>query len=77
MFGFFTAVTELFEIDAMIKRNNKMSSDHKNLMNSTDSPIQKIIYVTNWVKNKRKNPDKSLYFKFWNVIWYVISRVPI
>ena len=61
MFGFFKAVAELFEIDAMIKRNNKMSSDHKNLMNSTDSPIQKIIYETNWVKNKRKKPrQKSL-----------------
>ena len=47
MFGFFKAVAELFEIDEMIKRNNKMSSDHKNFMNSTDSPIQKIIYVTN------------------------------
>ena len=50
MFGFFKAVAKLFEIDAMIKKNNKMSSDHKNLMNlmnSTDSPIQKIIYVTN------------------------------
>ena len=47
MFGFFKAVAKLFEIDAMIKKNDKMSSDHKNLMNSTDSPIQKIIYVTN------------------------------
>ena len=47
MFGFFKAVAEFFEMDAMIKRNNKMSSDHKNLMNSTDSPIQKIIYETN------------------------------
>jgi hypothetical protein len=39
-----------------------MSSDQKNLMNSTDSPIQKIIYETNWVKNKRKKPrQKSLF----------------